>query len=316
MALPLTAGEATRTLVRRRIDWILWIALVIGTAGPFIWLQSLIRSARQYADTFWSPPTLEKLTTFYRELAEPFALVLAVALGCIVLAKAVWPDVGHSGEAERTHRSVLGIDEIVVTLALAALPFAGYALAMLTGAFHGRYVLQAVLGLGILVGWGAATLIANRITAAILVTVLFAVSGARLAAGAAGLLRGPADGMADHELLLSIPADGLPVAVSRALDYLPISHYCRADVATRLVFLTKPARTPLDMRTADRALQRLAQYAPLQIQEFDRFLTAHDRFYLYGRSSWMVQGLLERNVVMRFLGEREGGTLYLVEVRP
>ncbi len=243
--------------------------------------------------------------------------MLLAALGCVVLATAVRPeDAVGSASSGRDHAGGLGLDEIVAALALMALPIAGYVLAMFTGAFQGRYVLQAVLGIGILVGWSVATLVASRTSAAILVAILFVVASARLAGGALGFVRGPVDGLAEHELLLSIPSDGLPVAVSRALDYLPISHYCHSEVANRLVFLTKPAETQLDMRTADRALQLLAQYAPLQIQDFERFLATHDRFYLYGRSSWMVQALVTRpSVVMRYLGERETGTLYLVEVR-
>jgi hypothetical protein len=315
MVLPLAAGEAVRVVLRRRVDGVMWIALVAGTLGPLLALQSLLRSVRQYAATFWSAPTPDKLMTSYRELFDPLALTLVVALGCVAIATIVLPD--DRGATRQDGRAgVLGFDELVAAFALVALPIAGYCLAMYTGAFHGRYVVQTVLGLAIIVGWSAATTVTNATSAALLVVIAFLAFSGRLAGGAAGLVRGPADPMAEHQLLLSVPSDGAPVAISRALDYLPLAHYSGSTVRSRLIFLTKPPETAFGMRTADRAIQLLAHYAPLDIVEFDRFVALHSRFYLYGRASWMVPALVARGAKVRYLGEQDGGTLYAIEVEP
>ena len=67
---------------------------------------------------------------------------------------------------------------------MAFLPFIGFVVALKTGAFHGRYVIQAVLALGILVAWGFSVLISSRRHAAILLATLFVAFGGRMAAGA------------------------------------------------------------------------------------------------------------------------------------
>ena len=76
MVLPLAAGEATRVFIRRRIDWAMWMVLGLAIGVPLLLLRPLVGAVRQFAATFWSGPTTEKLMALYRELPEPLALLL------------------------------------------------------------------------------------------------------------------------------------------------------------------------------------------------------------------------------------------------
>lgn len=316
MTLPLAAGEATRVVIRRRVDWPMWIALALAICVPLVLLWPLVHGARQFAPTFWSSPTLDKLAIFGRELMDPLALVLIIATGCMALAEAVWPQ-------RQTHTSLtpvapagyagLRADEVAAALMLTALPLAGYLLALYTGAFHGRYVLQVVLGLGILVGWGSAALIKTRRNAAIFLAVLLLAFTGRLASTAFGLVRGPADPLADHELFLSLPRNGSPIVVSRVLDYLPIAHYSGSNSGARVVFLTKPPEPRLGLLSRDRAIRLLAHYAPLEVVDFNQFVASQNRFYVYGHPGWMIPALVARGATIRFLGEHDNATLYEIE---
>jgi hypothetical protein len=307
MVLPLAAGELARVVIRRGVDWIIWIALTLGVVVPLVALRPLIAGARQYASTFWSAPTLDKLTIFYRELLDPLALLLVGAMGVMALAAVLM-----NAEAGEPRPMTLLPDEIVAALALALLPVAGYALALFTGAFHGRYVIQSVLGVSILVAWGAATLVTSRRSAIILVGVLFLGVSARQAGGAVGLLRGPAEPLAEDKPFLSRANDGKPLVISHVLDFLPIAHYSTRAGVPAPVYLTERLDPGRGHDTADRAMRLLARYASLDVQDFDTFARAHGEFYVYGRRNWLVPLLISDGATVTFLGEHETAALYAV----
>ena len=320
MVLPLAAGEATRVFIRRRIDWAMWMVLGFAIGVPLLLLRPLVRAARQFAATFWSGPTTEKVMLFYRELPEPLALLLIIAVACMAISVVVWPDgagdkdtLGLRRDASR--RTGLQPDEAAATVVMAFLPFIGFVVALKTGAFHGRYVIQTVLALGILVAWGFSVLISSRRHAAILLVTLFVAFGGRMAAGAIGIVTGPDDPLEVVQPLLSKTKDDLPLVASHVLDYLLIAHYADASTRTRLLYLMQPPPDPRrGIRTADRAMRLLTDFAPLRVEDLDAFVATHERFYVYGRPSFLVPALLSRGASVRFLGQNDEASLYVVDV--
>ena len=318
MVVPLAAGEATRVFHRRRIDWAMWMVLGLGIGVPLLMLRPLVRAARQFAATFWSGPTTEKLMAFYRELPEPLALLLIIAVACIAISVVLWP--GNANDTLTPPRDASGRtgfrpDEAVATVVMAFLPVVGFLVALKTGAFHGRYVIQAVLALSIFVGWGFSVLISSRRQAAILLATLFVAFGGRTAAGALGIVTGPADPLQDAQPLLSKMTNDVPLVASHVLDYLPLAHYADEGLRARLRYLLEPPPDPrLGLKTADRAMRLLSDLAPLRVEDLDAFVNTHEHFYIYGRRSFLVPALLARGASVRFLGQNDEASLYVVDV--
>ena len=317
MVLPLAAGEATRVLLRRRIDWGMWVTLALAVGVPLLILRPLVSAARQFAATFWSKPTLDKLTAFYRELPDPLGQLLIISVGCVAIALVIWPRdrTPLNGADGAPGPTGLQVDEIVATIAMAVLPFVGFVVAFKTGAFHGRYVVQAVLALGIFVAWGFASLITRRRDAAILLGSLYFVFLGRMAVGALGLITGPVNPVDALEPLLSKMRPDVPVVASHVLDFLPLAHYSDEGIRKRLVYLMEPPPDPrFGLKTADRAVRLLANDAPLRVEDLDTFVRSHDHFYVYGRSSFLVPFLSSRGASVRILGVTEETALYEVNV--
>jgi hypothetical protein len=316
MVLPLAAGEATRVFMRRRIDWGMWIALGLAVGVPLLLLRPLVSAARQFAATFWSPPTLETLSTFYRELPDPLGQLLIVSVGCVAIALVMWPaDRTPLTSATDRPRHGLHADEIVATLTMAVLPLVGFVVAFKTGAFHGRYVVQAVLALGIFVGWGFASLIRRRRDAAIFLGSLCLVFLGRMAVGAVGLITGPVNPVDALEPLLSKTRADVPLVASHVLDFLPLAHYGDEGLRKRLVYLMEPPPDPrYGLKTADRAMRLLANEAPLRVEDLETFVRSHGHFYVYGRGSFLVPILNSRGASVRILGATEDTALYEVDL--
>jgi hypothetical protein len=289
---------------------------------PLVVLWPLIGAAREFAPGFWSRPAPDQLTDLYGQLFQPLALFLlagAVLMTGTSLMDRVWqrPREMTPAPQDADHRD-LPPDEMAAALMLLALPVAGYALAAAaTGAFHRRYVLQVVLGLGILAAWWAARLVRSRREAAILLAVLLLGCGARLGTGVLSLGREPADPLASHTPIISMVPAGAPIVVSHALTFLQMVHYSGREAGTRLTYLTRPADVVegLGVDTGGRALRRLAKVAPLEIREYDEFVGAHHQFHVYGPKSWLIPKLLSQSAQVRLLAEGEDGSLYAVEIR-
>ena len=320
MVLPLAAGEATRVFNRRRVDWAMWMVLGLAIGVPLLLLRPLVGAARQFAANFWSGPTPEKLTAFYRQLPDPLAQLLIVAVACLAISVVLWPSNPNDSDTltpprDASGRTGLQPDEVAATVVMALLPVVGLVVALKTGAFHGRYLIQAVLALGIFVGWGFSVLIKSRRHAAILLATLFVAFGGRTAAGAIGIVTGPANPLQDVQPLLSKMTDDIPLVASHVLDYLPLAHYGDAGLRTRLLYLLQPPPDPrYGLRTADRAMRLLADLAPLRVEDLDAFVKTHDHFYIYGRRSFLVPALLARGASVRFLGQNDEASLYVVDV--
>jgi 4-amino-4-deoxy-L-arabinose transferase-like glycosyltransferase len=319
IVLPLAAGELTRTIMRRRVDWAMSIALTFAII-PFLFLRPLVETARQFAPTFWSRPSPGDLVESYRQLLDPLSLLVVTAVACMTIAALLIRPAATVLDAAPTdaRERALTADEIVAASVLLALPAVGYVLAVfVTGAFHQRYVIQGVLGFAILVAWWAAILLRSRRDATILVIVLFLAFGARQGVGALGLVRTASDPLEEHHSLLKAVPGELPVVVPHPVTFLQLAHYSSAYMGTRLTYLTKPADVvqQLGIDTGSRGLRLLAQLVPLNVQDYDAFVRTHDQFYVYdGPRSYLVPKLLSQTAEVRLIREHGDVLLYLVSI--
>jgi hypothetical protein len=320
IVVPLAVGELTRIATRRRIDWPMILALS-APLPTLVLLRPLMNAARGFGATFWSPPSPGDLVVFYKHLLDPLAVLLLAA----AILTAAWIVVrsirgaGHTPIEGAMDSPSLAIEDLAVAVALLTVPIVGYGVsALVTGAFHERYVLHGVLGLAILIAWGASKLVRSTGGIAILVAVLFTAFAARHAIDATGLLRGPANPLSDQERLLALAASNSPIVVSHAVPYLQVAHYSNPhrgsrDAGRSFAYVSKPADVVEKTGdTGSRAMRLLSRITPLDVNEYDTFVGRYTQFDVYGPRSWMIPKLLSQGADVRLLGEHGDVFLYRV----
>jgi hypothetical protein len=315
--LPLIAGEGVRTLRQRTVDLPMLIAFAAGMA-PLLALLPQIQAARGFTSGFWSAPEAALLADFVQQLLLPvslLALPVAASLAALRTFSSVPPIGSPPGEAV-THGFL--VEEIATMLSLLALPFVGFGLALLvTGAFHGRYVLPAVLGVALAVGGIVGAALRSWGERAAAVAVMVAALALQQAGGVLAIVRDRPDPLGEDRSALAAAIAPLPVVATPALVYLPIAHYADAADRGRVVYLMKPdviaATTPT---TSDRALRALSGYVPLPVEDYDLFIDRYPAFYLYGRQTWLAPLLVKRGATLQLVGTFGDRTLYLVRSTP
>lgn len=151
--VPICIAEFVRTLLRRRVDWAVIVAILIGMAG-IVFALPFQRAAGEFRKHYYNAGAISvrAVSQAYRSLfvnytTEPLAvqrledvLLVAFALGLIVLC------------ALRLRRKTFSMPaaELVYLLVLAALPLFGVAVAMfVTHSIEVRYVLSAIIAVAI-----------------------------------------------------------------------------------------------------------------------------------------------------------------------
>ena len=309
LLFPLLAGELARSANRRRLDWPM-LASLAGAVLPLAAIAPLVSATRSFTSGFWSAPEVPMLTDFFQQLLLPLSLLALPLVAAVAAVRAV---------SRRVDALPSGppVEEVVLAAALIALPLVGYALALLvTGAFHGRYVLTAVLGIAMVTGWivgsGARSRSERVAAAAVFATALLL----QQAGGVAALVRSAPEPVADDRRALAAATEPLPVVAAPALVYLPMAHYAGTDRGHRLVYLTKPPEVAaVNPTTSDRALRGLGAHVRLDVQDYDGFVADHPDFYLYGRPGWLASHLLSRGAVLELAGTFGDKVLYRVRSR-
>jgi hypothetical protein len=310
--LPLAAGEAVRSLRNRRVDWLMVLSFG-GAVLPLMAILPLIRAAREFSSGFWSAPDAALLTDFLQGLLLPISLLSIPAVAAVAGVRAL---IGRPSPAsdDGPPREGFTLDEQVLVLALLGLPVVGFALAVfVTGAFHGRYVLPAVLGVALVVGWILGRAPRSRAERLAALGVLVAALAAQQAGGALSIIKARPDPLEIDGAALAAAQGTLPIVASPALVYLPLVHYSGEDQGRRVLYLMKPADVAaVTPTTSDRALRALSAYVPLPMADYDPFLAAHSEFYVYGRPGWLAPHLLRRGARVELVETFGDRTLYRV----
>jgi len=323
LALPLVVGEIVRTVTRRRLDVSIWVALGIS-AVPLLWHLPLIRASTAYSSAFWSPPQWVNLPDFYIDLLHSaiVPIVCVLTIGVIVAVAAA-----EFTSAADDRSTSPPVHELAAACALVALPAVCVVLAKLvTGAFVNRYALAAVLGLAILAGWAIELAFrphaALRLMAVVCFGGWFVLSQAREVIQPTGdtLPVSPALIQRSTDWLGGWPDRELPIVVADPHTFVVLSHYARADIVSRLVYLADPklALRYLGHNSVERGMIDLvAPWFRMRVVAFDRFMPEHRRFLVYGDFvhlsflNWLLPELHARGMRTELLN-RAGDTMLLL----
>jgi hypothetical protein len=292
--VPLVVGETTRSIISRRIDW-----LVLGSFGgalvPLLAFSPLIADAKDYSTSFWAHPTWHAAVRFYPDslMDRPLGVVLAVLAAVVVFV--VWRS---WSTRRRAWSSLPPSHELAALVTMALLPFFGVALGKLvTGAYTERYVLSAIVGIAILIAlaawWTDAGVPAIGLSL-LIVFVLFA--GARVVERNDDVTV-DADAQAQALAFLERHSgDGEPIVVASPHDFFELSHRVARDGGPRLIYLadTTLARRYLETDAVELGVIGMKEIAPLRVESYRRFVASHPRFVVYGRDrawDWLTSAL-------------------------
>jgi hypothetical protein len=149
---PLCAAEAWRTAARRKFDWAMCAAIVVGMLG---WLGTMpfLQAASVFRGNYYNGGAVgpHDITRAYRAMFVDYTQMGAAAQHVWMVALVVFA-AGLVWGCVRTRRT-LAPAEWVLMLVLAAMPLLAYALARLvTHSIEARFALGAMVAIAALVG--------------------------------------------------------------------------------------------------------------------------------------------------------------------
>ena len=322
IVVPLAAGEVTRTIVRRRLDPSVWIAFAIATI-PLLLFLPLIQSGRALSATFWAKPRWFAMVSFYQNLlalTASGAIFLFIAiLSLLTLYAIVRPYLGAG--PRQTAASSIPLDEVVAALGYLSIPALAVLLGKVaTGVFTDRYAISAVLGLAMIIPWGAYLILDRRATIGIaLAAALFSWFVVKDGIEPALAGRRELGGLHDtFEFLRTRAPDHAPLIIASPHLFFQFNHYAPPELASRFVYLVDPAasRRYVKADTAELGILEFRRWTPMSIQDYRSYVRAHPRFLLYGDTgpwAWLPPHLMSMGARLQLVAVDGPQRLFLVD---
>lgn len=324
-------AELTVWIIHHRFRIAVWVCLCLG-AFPLVLFAGLLKAmVKAYGQNFWAQPSLKQMYITYNNLLNVdshWGVIFAIGVTAIaVLPNLAGARTGGSPSDLRNKPSSVPLEEKVLGLVLLWLPVIAVIAAKVShGGLTERHMLPAILGCALTLGYGLEnTPGAGRLLLLILLLMnyeAFSVPVLRDAAQGVLLARRAAaeDQMAGLTAKLREP--NLPIVIGSELDYLPIAYYTPADLRTGIHVLVDPKSAVRYLNTASGDLNLLViqHYYPLQVDDFDSFISNHREFYLVSGADfdWLTPRLVDDGDTLNLVaagGEGES-PVYEVSIEP
>ena len=300
LILPLAMGELVRTVIRRHIDFTIWICFAASVL-PLFFVMQLILSAGKISGVFWAQPHWGDVEGFYRNLLSSSTPPIVASLIIAIFA----PRFLTRRQQLVAPQTTFPDHEMGAILGFIALPLFGVLFAeLVTKAFADRYVLSAVLGMSVLFAQVMYKLLGGRvqITAGIALFLLayFVVLDFREIRAVDNDRSGFEKSMT---LLRSANKEDLPIVIGDPGLFVQFAHYAPADVRSHLVYLADPAIAGrfLGFTSVENGMvQLVGPWFHMKIVPFEAFVMSNSRFLLYGVGSlsWINRALSNRGFRM------------------
>jgi hypothetical protein len=316
--IPLGLAELTRTFVRKRIDWPVWLALILSPLVILIFLPS-IRNASAYRSSMWSKPHFSQIAGTYVELFFPCCVPLLAATILILLL------------APRFSISIPGAfkpapaAEWVLAGALALLPVYAVPLSIVSGGFVPRYALAAVGGVTILLAFALSRCLKGQPFAATIMTLFFlawfimtSVNAIRAQAAQNGGLGTPLGSpLQTSTWVRELEKSDLPIAATPALFFMKLQYYASAEMRRRVHYLSdeQMAQRFHGLATTEMNLVRFRRGLPLRVIDLSDFISQNPRFLVCLETvwdSWVLQALIHEGAQIRLA--HNSGSYFIFEV--
>ena len=291
--VPFVAGELARSIFRRSIDWIVWLALIAAGLAMVASLPALIALRSLLGVGQVLLPTVTKLLRTYGSLLGPAATFTTFVLG-LVFVDFVRRQVssGHLDAASRNdgiQKQSFKLHEKVALVGFLTIPFFSYMASRLSGApMMDRYSLATVAGIAALVGMAAGK---RAVTGLLALAVLSALlAGQFMNFRHTFEMKEPSSGLMISTsqsnfnvryYLMSLEDKELPIVLLDHMDFAVSMFYAPPEIVSRLVYLREGPNIHAD---SYKNLQKCCG-APGRVETFKEFLGTTKTFLVYTPSS-------------------------------
>lgn len=327
--VPVVLAECTRTFLRRRLDWPVVTAILLGTLG-FTTILPLQPALRQFRTHYYNLNyiNIHTIDIAYRNLLIGFFLpgtitrILMIAIllcGIVILAICL--------RVRAQARISLPWNEFVFLIVLAGLPVLAYVLARaVTHSMELRYVLGALFGISALAGIAIAASLrsraAYRITMASLSVAILAVVSCRIYSEAANTAAIRANLIVSPEIkqrLLHASPDGL-IYIGELND-LERACYYKSDpeICSHLVAVYSPDEELkfFHRNTASLGAEHESHFTHIRFARWEqlRGTGPHTLITYHTAWDWTPQALAAEHAHITPLGSALGGEALQVSIR-
>ncbi len=324
--IPFAAAEAIFSWQTSKVRGSIWIALVIGASPLAVFWQFLARFKAIYGPNFWARPNLLALREVYGDFLQvSFLWGLAAAIVCGLAVLGAFSFARSRNRLGPEHRPAnefadIPFHEGVLVFSLLAIPLIVFvAVKLLHGGFTERYVLYAVLGVPLAVGFvlarlGRSTLI---LFSALLVCAI-AMQEASFWFSPRPLWHLQSPTAFAEKMLRNAGHVDLPLVVQDAHLYIQLAYYASRPLAARLVWVSDPSAALRYAHTdsPERAWPLLATCYPLNVYDFKVFNSAHPSFLLYSTQGsfqdWWPDRLVHDGYGLRVVASEQDHLVFLV----
>jgi hypothetical protein len=314
LLFPFGLAELVRYWERRRFDFATSIAIAVSIV-PLVFSLPVIRAASNYSSHFWAKPSWTLLISFYEDLLMPsgFALLLIGIISGLVIYFRRDHDIGES----RVIR--VPAHEFALAIGFVLLPTVAICLAkFVTGAFTSRYAIYAVIGLSLLVAWSFARI--GRGSNGLGLLLASALAFCSLIIGVRQYQQFRWNALLENQTFEYLASTGtdLPLVVLSPHQFFVQSHRASVNGRGHLIYL---GDVPLALKytgtdTVERGLLTLRNYAPLDVEDYHRFIATHQSFLAYGYPDpfgWVLEDLMQSGWRVSVKGRHGASLLYLVQ---
>jgi hypothetical protein len=297
----------------RRIDWAMWLALVLAPACLVIELPGMAAAHRTYAGAFWSKPHGGEIL---------FSYSFAIGIGWMIAVMAVlliWPrlQLRYAGLTDADAPVMWGFGAAEWTLfgSLALMPWFAWPLSHFVGVYVPRYVLPLTIGVVLIViGGTAEALKRNRLAGSVLAVLLLLVfvhDKLPELNRARHFKESLATAVGKLPMVQTLEESPLPVVAPNTAVYTQLQHYVPRPLEQKLYYTLNTPRDicPEEDRDAELSMKLFATRLPLRVEEFSAFAAEHPHFLVVAKNSLEHSGV-SGNLSVRWIGSYGAGMQY------
>lgn len=317
LLVPIGIGELTRTIVRRRIDWIMWLTLIVSSLAIFVSLPLLRAVHSSHGLNFFAANPQIFLAT-YQSLFEPAIDLLALLLVLLCGVEVIFNRASRAGNS-RNYK--IPPQELAAIFAFFVVPVFCFAASAITKApMLARYSLQAVASVACIVGLAAAR---NSLVSVFVSLCLVLQIGIDFASFYyVGFVREPATSMflstsrtgydAQYDLIAADRHSDLPVLLLGDLEFPPLFYYAPAKLLNRLLYV------PTDTNGAEYVQLQQCCEAPGKVERISQLLSTSRTFLAYGPpgSYWIIEAFKQPGATVTVERTWADHSLFLVNYPP
>ncbi len=309
--LPFCLAESVRTFTRRKLDPLIWMALLLPCSLPLVYMRTMSRFEISSFPSNFQASIGRALGGYYGTMRlEAVPLLIAVLLALAVSFRGREKPIAPAGRLDR------GDGAIIVGLLLIPLAV-NIALMRLHAAYFDRYAIPVAFGYALLVVFALAAPDGESRLRPIIVSGVLVVfiAGFNLGPGRRQSVwaHGGNPIPSDHGRTLDRVNPELPLVAASGLTFLEMDHYGDAATVARLFYLTdRRAAIRYASATIFEGMPEVKQRFPIRasVAPYGSFVQEHPVFLVLATADypedWLLRALLDSRARLEYLGNFAG----------